>query len=101
MAKQPPPSRSAERLKQYLECMQTAITENGFATDYDLLKETMNVAQRERAINYMLKNRLIQEVEGGYNLTQEGTYLLDVLRNRKATGILTRELSGDKIRPYL
>jgi predicted transcriptional regulator len=94
------PSKSAERIKVYLELIESSVSEKGYAKRYDILKKTMNEGQTSRIIKYLLNNRLAREVEGGYALTRDGTDFLEILRkHRNLVGLLTKELSGDRIRP--
>jgi hypothetical protein len=101
MAKSPPPSKSAERIKDYLEQIEAFSAEKGYATHFDLVRKTMNNSQADRAIKYLLKDRFIEEFGEGYRLTETGRTFLDLLRkHRGLVGVMTQELSGDKIRPY-
>ena len=101
MHKSPPPSKSSERIKAYLELIETSTSERGYAKRYDILKKTMNEAQTDRMIKYLMNNRFITEIKEGYILTQLGIDFLEVFRkNRILVGIFTKELSGDRIKPY-
>jgi hypothetical protein len=101
LIKSPPPSKSAERIKTYLELIESGVSDRGYAKRYDILKKTMNEAQTDRIIKYLVKNRLIEEFGEGFQLTQLGIDFLEILKkNRVLVGLLTKELSGDRIKPY-
>ena len=97
----PPPSKSSERVKEYLEIVEKAEIEKGCASGYDFLKKAMNEAQKNRMIKYLADNRLIFEAENDkYKLTEKGKALLEIMERRELVGILTRELSGDRIKRW-
>jgi len=100
---QPPPSKSAERVIQYLEIIEKATSEKGFAKRYDIFKKAMNNAYASYVIKYLKGSGLVKgDDEEGYILSKSGRDLLDLSRKRRGLiGLLTRELSGDKIRRYL
>jgi len=61
----------------------------------------MNEAQTDRMIKYLMNNRLIEEFNEGYRLIQRGIDFLEILRkHREIVGLLTKELSGDRIKSY-
>jgi hypothetical protein len=99
--KSPPPSKSAERIRIYLELIESSVLERGYAKRYDILRKTMNEAQTDRMIKYLMNNRLIEEFNEGYRLIQRGIDFLEILRkHREIVGLLTKELSGDRIKSY-
>jgi Mn-dependent DtxR family transcriptional regulator len=98
----PPPSRSAERIRQYLEIIEIATKERGFAKRYDIFKKAMNNAYACYVIKYLKDSGLVEgDDEKGYILSKYGKDFLDISRkHRGLIGLLTRELSGDKIKRY-
>jgi hypothetical protein len=101
LAKSPPPSKSAERIKDYLEQIEAFSAGKGYATHFDIFRKAMNNSQVDRIIKYLLKNRFIEEFKEGYRLTELGTLFLGILRkHRGLVGVMTKELSGDRIKPY-
>jgi Mn-dependent DtxR family transcriptional regulator len=98
----PPPSKSAERVIQYLEIIEKATNDKGFAKRYDIFKKAMNNAYADYVIKYLKNSGWVQgDDEKGYTLSKIGKDFLDLSRKRRdLIGQLTRELSGDKIRPY-
>ena len=94
----PPPSKSAERFKEYLEIIKKAQDKRGFAKRYDIYRRAGNEAQTDREIS-MLKNYFLIEGDdnAGYRLTKKGDIWLDILRkHRDLVGLLTRRLSGKR-----
>ena len=102
MAKSPPPSKSADRIKDYLEQIESfSSSDRGYATRYDIYRKTLNNSQADRMIKYLLKDRFIEDFGEGYRLTENGKIFLDLLRkHRVLVGVMTQELSGDRVRPY-
>jgi Mn-dependent DtxR family transcriptional regulator len=98
----PPPSESSERVREYLEIVNSAQTKQGFAKRYDFLKKAMNEAQTERMIKYFKYNGLITgDDDKGYCLTKNGKDFLEILQKRSfLVGLLTRELSGKRIKRW-
>lgn len=98
----PPPSKAAERIREYLEIIELATNQKGFAKHYDIFKRAMNNAYTDSVIKYLKDSGLIDgDDEKGYTLTKYGKDFLDLLKkHRGLIGLLTRELSGDRIRRY-
>ena len=98
----PPPSKSSERVKEYLEMVKIAQTEKGSASGYDFYKKAMNQAQKNRMIKYLLNNHLIREINPEeYVLTDDGEAYLNIFRTRsRLVGLLTKDLHGDRINPW-
>lgn len=99
----PPPSKSLKRVIQYLEIVETATNEKGFANHYDIFKgKAMNSAYASYVIRYLKDSGFIQgDEKTGYVLSQVGKDLLYISRRHSPLlGILTQELSGDNIRRY-
>jgi Mn-dependent DtxR family transcriptional regulator len=94
----PPPSRAAERLKEYLDIIQSAESQKGKALWYDVYRRAGNQTQTDHTIEYLQKNGLISgSKEDGYALTEKGHLWYDILRKHQDfVGVLTRELSGDR-----
>lgn len=94
----PPPSRAAERLKEYLEIVNTAQSQKGKAVWYDIYRRAGNQYQTNHTIEYLQNNGLISgDKEEGYTLTEKGQVWYDILRKHQDfIGVLTRELSGER-----
>jgi len=98
----PPPTKSADRLEEYLDIINSKQTKSGNAKWYDIYRRAGNVAQTDKWINYLIENGLIQgNKKDGYRKTEKGEYLHEVLKNhRDLVGILTRDLRSDRLRPW-
>lgn len=96
--KTPPPSKAAERLREYLDIIAAAQGQRGKALWYDIYRRAGNQNQTESTIQYLLDNGLITgNKEEGYLITEKGTVWHDILKkHRDLVGVLTRELSGDR-----
>jgi Mn-dependent DtxR family transcriptional regulator len=94
----PPPSRAAERLKEYLEIIKTSQAQKGKAVWYDIYRRAGNQCQTNHTIEYLQNNGLILgDKEEGYTLTEKGQVWYDILRKHQdLIGVLTRELSGER-----
>lgn len=94
----PPPSRAAERLKEYLDIIQSAETQKGKAVWYDVYRRAGNQYQTDNTIDYLQQNKLISgNKDEGYVLTEKGHIWHDILRKHQDfVGVLTRELSGER-----
>ena len=94
----PPPSRAAERLKEYLEIVKAKQAEKGKAVWYDIYRRAGNQYQTNHTIEYLQNNGLISgDKEEGYVLTEKGQVWYDILRKHQDfIGVLTRELSGER-----
>lgn len=97
----PPPSKSAERVLEYLEIVKSAQDKQGFAKKWDFMKKAMNESQANRMIRNFLDWRFVSEdANGRYQMTKNGEDMLEILRKRHLVGLLTRELSGDRIKRW-
>ncbi len=96
--KTPPPSKAAERLREYLDIVTAAQEQRGKALWYDFYRRAGNPYQTDRTIEYLLENGLISgNKEDGYHMTEKGETWYDILKkHRDLVGVLTRELSGDR-----
>jgi hypothetical protein len=94
----PPPSRAAERLKEYLDIVKTAQAQKGKALWYDIYRRAGNQYQTEHVIAFFAENDLISgNKETGYTMTQKGHMWHDILiKHQDFIGVLTRELSGER-----
>ena len=94
----PPPSRAAERLKEYLDIFDAADAQRGRTLRYDIYRRAGNQWQTDRVIGYLEENGLIEgSKEEGYQKTEKGETWHDILkRHSDLVGVLTRELSGDR-----
>ena len=97
-SKAPPPSKAAERLREYLDIVATMQAQRGMALWYDIYRRAGNPYQTDRTIDYLVDNSLITgNKEAGYLLTEKGkTWHLILKKHRDLVGVLTRELSGDR-----
>jgi hypothetical protein len=100
MAKRPSPSKSAERVKRYLDIVESMEKTRGRARRYDIYKEAMNEPQTNRMIRFFLESRWITgDDDEGYVRTEEGIIAHELLKkHRNVVGVFTRQLSGDRIR---
>lgn len=96
--KSPPPSKAADRLKEYLDIISSMQVQRGRALWYDIYRRAGNQYQTESMVNYLLENGLIEgNKEEGYKKTAKGEAWHDILKkHRDLVGVLTRELSGDR-----
>lgn len=87
----PPPSKSAEKLTEYLEIVKTAQDKHGFAKRYDVFRRAMNEAQTTREIRHLEEDGLIEGDDNkGYRLTKRGETWLELLKeHRDLVGALT------------
>lgn len=94
----PPPSRAAERLKEYLDIVNSAQAQKGKAVWYDIYRRAGNQTQTDHTIKFLQDNGLIiGSKEEGYALTEKGSVWRDILRKHQDfVGVLTRELSGER-----
>ena len=96
--RKPPPTKSADRIKDYLEIIDDKEIESGKAKRYDIYRRAGSEAQTDRDIKYLLETGLIAGTkEEGYMKTKKGNDMLSILKKRELVGILTRELSGKRI----
>lgn len=102
MPKNPPPSDSANRLKEYLEIIANAESTQGSARRWDIYKRAMNEAHTDHWLSYLRDRGLIDgDKISGYNLTQKGKDWLALLKTRAdLVGVLTREFSGSRMKRW-
>ncbi|RLI39433.1 hypothetical protein DRO69_14295 [Candidatus Bathyarchaeota archaeon] len=100
----PPPSKAAERIKEYLDIINDMQSKRGAALRYDIYRRAGSQSQTDRVIKYLEENGLIERVsrrnKEAYRKTQKGETFHEILRHRYLVGLLTRELSGDRIRRW-
>jgi Mn-dependent DtxR family transcriptional regulator len=98
----PPPSRSAQRVIEYLDIVKSAQAKQGMAKRYDFVKRAMNEAQAGRMIKYLKESDFIKgNDDDGYIMTKNGEIWYEILKkHRDLVGLLTTELSGDRIRRW-
>jgi Mn-dependent DtxR family transcriptional regulator len=98
----PPPSRSAQRVIEYLDIVKSAQAKQGMAKRYDFVKRAMNEAQAGRMIKYLKESDFIEgNDDDGYRMTKNGEIWYEILKkHRGLVGLLTTELSGDRIRRW-
>lgn len=94
----PPPSRAAQRLKEYLDIIEAAEAQKGRALWYDVYRRAGSQYQTDHTIEYLQENGLISgNKEDGYVLTVKGHEWHDILKKHQDfIGVLTRELSGER-----
>ena len=102
MTKTPPPSGSANRIKEYLEIIALGQNNSGIARWWDIYKRAMNSSHTDHVLNYLKDRSLIEgNKESGYVLTEKGTIFLDILKKRAdLVGVLTQELSGPRMKRW-
>jgi Mn-dependent DtxR family transcriptional regulator len=102
MPKTPPPSDSANRLKEYLEIISNAQQTQGSARRWDVYKRAMNEAHTDHWLYYLRDRGLIEgDNASGYKLTKRGKDWLDLLKTRAdLVGVLTRECSGSRVKRW-
>ena len=98
----PPPSRAAERLREYLDIIKSIQVKRGYARWYDIYRKAGNQYQTDSTIKYLEENGLIKgNKTDGYRKTKKGESWHEILRkHRDLVGVLTRELSGDRRRRW-
>jgi Mn-dependent DtxR family transcriptional regulator len=94
----PPPSRAAERLKEYLDIIDSAQAKRGKTLRYDIYRRAGTQWNTDRVINYLEDNGLITgDKQEGYQKTEKGEAWHNILKKHSdLVGVLTRELSGDR-----
>jgi predicted transcriptional regulator len=103
MRRSPPPSKSSERVMEYLDIVKSAQTKRGFAKRYDILKKAMNEAYTDYIIKYLKDSGLIKgdDDEERYYMTIKGeAYLYVFKKHRDLVGLFTTELSGERIKRW-
>jgi Mn-dependent DtxR family transcriptional regulator len=96
--KAPPPSKAAEKFREYLDIIEIAQDKRGKALWYDVYRRAGNPYQTDSVIQYLQDNGLVEGTkEDGYHITEKGKFWHDILKkHRDLVGVLTRELSGDR-----
>ena len=94
----PPPSRAAERLKEYLDIFDSAQSKRGKTLWYDIYRRAGNQWHTNQVIKYLKENGLIKgDKSDGYHKTKKGEIWHDILKKHSdLVGVLSRELSGDR-----
>jgi Mn-dependent DtxR family transcriptional regulator len=102
LRRKPPPSRAAERLKAYLDMIDSTQAKRGKTLRYDFYRRAGNQAQTDKIIGYLEENGLIEgNKTDGYRKTKKGETWHEILkRHSDLVGVLTRELSGDRRRRW-
>jgi len=97
----PPPSKAAERLKEYLDIFDSA-EKRGRTLRYDIYRRAGNQWQTDRMLGYLEENGLIERSkEEGYGKTEKGEMWHDILkRHSDLVGVLTRERARLKFRCF-
>ena len=97
----PPPTKSAESLKEYLDIINSKQAKSGKAKRYDIYRRAGSEAQTDRIMKYLKKTGLIEgNKKNGYRKTERGEEMHKLLKKRELVGILTRDLRGKKIIPW-
>jgi len=58
----PPPSKAAERIKEYLDIINDMQSKRGAALRYDIYRRAGSESQTDRVIKYLKENGLIEHV---------------------------------------
>ena len=97
----PPPTDSAEMLREYLSIIDTKQKQGGRAKRFDIYRRAGSEPQTDRIIKYLLNNRLIEgNKDEGYVKTKRGEDMYEILKKRELVGMLTRDLQGNRLRPW-
>jgi len=98
--KNPSPSKSAERLKEYLDIFDLGYAKRGKTLWYDIYRRAGTQWQTDRMIEYLEKNGLIKgDKTEGYHKTKKGDIWHSILKKHSdLVGVLTKELSGDRLK---
>jgi len=97
----PPPTESADALKEYLDIINSKQAESGKAKRYDIYRRAGSEAQTDRMITYLREAGFIEgNDKDGYRKTRKGEEMHEILKRRDLVGILTRELRGKRIIPW-
>jgi hypothetical protein len=102
MPKYPPPSDSADRLREFLEAVEAAQKKNGSAKRWDIYKKALNGEHTNRWLNYLVDRGFINgDDTAGYILAEKGKLCLELFRTRSdLIGVFTQELSGSRLRRW-
>jgi len=94
----PPPSRAAERLKEYLDIFDSTHAKRGKTLWYDIYRRAGNQWHTNQVIKYLKENGLIKgDKSDGYHKTKKGEIWHEILKKHSdLVGVLSRELSGDR-----
>ena len=99
--RRPPPTKSADRVKEYLDIIDSKQTQSGRAKRYDIYRRAGSEAQTDRMIKYLKDTGIIEgNDEIGYKKTKLGEDLHHILKRRELTGILTQDFRGSRLRPW-
>ena len=95
-----PPSRAAERLKEYLDIFDATLATRGKTLRYDIYRRAGSQWQTDRVITYLEEHGLITGNKSeGYHKTEKGEIWHDILKKHSdLVGALTRELSGNRMK---
>lgn len=97
--RKPPPTKSADMIKEYLDIIDSKEAEGGKACRYDIYRRAGSGAQTDRIIKRLKAWGFIEgNKDDGYRKTEKGNEMHEILKKRELVGILTRDLAGDKIR---
>ena len=101
-SKAPPPSKAAERLREYLDIIDSTQSKRGKTLWYDFYRRAGNQYQTDMTIRYLEENGLIEgNKKDGYRKTKKGETWHEILKKHSdLVGVLTRELSGDRRRRW-
>jgi predicted transcriptional regulator len=88
-------------LREYLDIIDAKQREGSRAKRYDIYRRAGNETQTDRIIKYLLQNGLAGgNDKDGYIKTEKGEDLHRLLRRNDLVGILTRDLSGKRLRSW-
>ena len=77
--RKPPPTKSADRIKDYLEIIDSKEIESGKAKRYDIYRRAGSEAQTDRDIKYLLETGLIVgNKKEGYIKTKKGILVYNI-----------------------
>jgi Mn-dependent DtxR family transcriptional regulator len=95
----PPPTKSAEMIKEYLDIINAKQAQHGKAQRYDIYRRAGSEAQTDRIIKQLMVWGVIKgNKQGGYTKTEAGERMHEILcRHGDLVGIFTQQLKGRRI----
>ena len=97
----PPPTKSADMVKDYLDLINAKQAKRGRALRYDIFRRAGSGPQTDRMIKRLKGWGFIEgNDKDGYRKTKRGEEMHKMLQQRELIGILTRDLTGPRIGPW-
>lgn len=92
------PTKSAIMLKEYLDVIMSKSKKRQIVTRYDIYRRAGNESQTDKMIKFLTDKGLIIEEKNGFLLTKLGEDLRNTMEKRELLTILTRDLTGSRLR---